>query len=102
MPPTLDDLFAGGTLVRPSDDEPNLVHLVRALATLAGVPDLNHAPATQDLVDLIGESEHYVFILLDGLGINLLRRLPDDSFLCENFRRQLNSTAVLAGKESMT
>ena len=33
----MKELFENGTLVRPSDQQPNLVHLVRAVATRAGV-----------------------------------------------------------------
>lgn len=86
------DHFARGDLIRPSHHRPNLVHLVRAVASLAGVGDIDRTGATQDLIDLIGPSDHLVFVLLDGLGMNLMRELPDGSFLASHLRRELLAT----------
>jgi hypothetical protein len=93
----LDAIFDAGTLVRPSDERPNLVHLVRAVYTLGGAPDLDHAPAVRHLLDLIRtgrarELENVVFVLLDGLGMNLIRRLPPDAFLARHLRAELSAT----------
>src|SRR5438046_2466548 len=44
MAPDLEQLFERNTLVRPSDDSRNLVHLVRALATLTGLDDIAPTP----------------------------------------------------------
>ena len=38
------------------------------------------------LADLIGPSDHLIFILLDGLGMNIIRRLPSSSFLARHVR----------------
>jgi hypothetical protein len=92
---SLDSHFADGTLVRPSDSSPNIVHLVRSLATLCGVQGYSDAQPVRDLVDTInvtGPSQHLIFILLDGLGMNLIRQLPADSFLASHLRRQINAT----------
>lgn len=93
MPTDLLELFERGVLVRPSDAQPNMVHLVRAIARVCGVSDVTVTPVTQQLIDLIGPAEHVIFVLLDGLGMNLLRRLPDDSFLLSHFARQINATS---------
>src|SRR5438552_6995676 len=91
--PTLDQLFAEQILVRPgADGRPDLVHLVRAIATLCGVEHLNPPGPTRGLIDLIGPADHIVFILIDGLGMNILRRLPREDFFQKHFRLQLNST----------
>jgi hypothetical protein len=87
----LEELFANGTLIRPSPDRANLVHLIRALATLAGVPDLEQSPPIAELVQVIGAHEHLIFVLLDGLGMNIIRRLPGDSFLCRSLKREINA-----------
>ncbi len=87
----LEELFAQGTLIRPSPDRANLVHLIRALATLAGVPDLEQTQPIAELVQLIGPHEHLIFVLLDGLGMNIIRRLPGDSFLCRSLKREINA-----------
>ncbi|MEA2735373.1 MAG: hypothetical protein QOE14_1824 [Humisphaera sp.] len=92
MPPRLDDLFSAGVLVRPSTQHPNLVHLIRALASLAGVERIERAPPVQQIIDLIGPAEHYVFVLLDGLGMNILPLLPPDSFVRRNLKRTIHST----------
>jgi hypothetical protein len=88
----LETAFADGRLIRPSDRTPNLVHLVRAIALLAGARDIDATPCTTELAEDIGPSDHLVFVLLDGLGMNLLRQLPEASFLRRNFRRELIST----------
>src|SRR5437879_5403971 len=90
--PELADLFADGTLIRPSDQNANLVHLIRALATLRGVPDLDSAPAVRELAGLIGPSQHLIFVLMDGMGMNLLPRLGADSFLATSLKREIRAT----------
>jgi hypothetical protein len=91
MPTELDRLFEQVTLVRPSDSQPNLVHLVRAIATTCGV-DLPISPAVEELKHLIGPGDHLVFVLLDGLGINVARRLPGSSFISSHIHRKLAAT----------
>ena len=89
----LEELFADGTLVRPDRRDPDLVDLVKAIATATGVRDLDTRDATHTLASLIAPaSDHLVFILLDGLGMNLLERLPPGSFLARSFRREIRST----------
>ena len=91
------EFFEKGTLVRPAPHEPSLVHLVRAMASLCGVKDLNQSPATANLMDTIGEADHLVFVLLDGLGMNLVQRLSPGSFFRMHMKRQ-----ILAGFPSTT
>src|SRR5438552_6562649 len=91
----LNKLFADGTLIRPSDRSANLVHLVRAIATLCGVPDVNNSPAVGELIkaiDVANDSQHLIFVLVDGLGMNLIRQLPEDSFLRRSLRREMHAT----------
>src|SRR5688500_9014498 len=90
--PRLEDLFTDGVLVRPATQQPNLVHLIRALASLAGVSRIDRSPPVQQLIDLIGPAERYVFVLLDGLGMNILPMLPDNSFVRRNLKLTLQST----------
>jgi hypothetical protein len=89
MSPQVVELFEKGTLIRPSPQERSLVHLVRAIAGLCGVENLNHAPATTKLMDDIGPADHLVFVLLDGLGMNLVQRLSPGSFFRTHIRRQI-------------
>jgi len=92
MQPSVEELFSSGTLVRPSDQQPNLVHLVRAIAAAAGVPDIALSAPVQALAEIIGKPNHLIFILLDGLGMNLVRRLPAESFLVSALKRELHAT----------
>ncbi len=97
MSPKLAQAFADGRLVRPSDAAPNLVHLVRAVASSAGVPDLDGAPVVQRLIELIGpRAGHLIFVLLDGLGINLVRALSasdPQSFVAKHLKLEINATS---------
>lgn len=73
--------FESSDLLRPSAASPNLVDLARALAALTGVEGLAHTTASRNLIDVIGPAEHLVFILADGLGLNLVTAMPEGSFL---------------------
>ena len=77
----LKDAFNAGALLRPSPDHLNFVDLVRAVARLCGVQELEANPGVDRLCREIGRADHYVFILIDGLGLSLLETLPKDSFL---------------------
>ena len=88
----LDAAFDKGLLVRPTDTHPNLVHLIRALATLAGVPDLDSADPVRRLTALIGAADHLVFVLLDGLGMNIVHKLPANSFIASHLRLETHAT----------
>ncbi len=92
MPPKLEHLFAESVLIRPSDVQPNLVHLIRAIYSLCGVKGLTLTPTAKQLADTIGPAENYIFILIDGLGMNIVNRLPSDSFVAKSLRGQLNAT----------
>lgn len=73
--------FDSGRIVRPSADELNFVDAVRALALLAGAPQVDPGPGVSELAGLIGEHEHYLIVLIDGMGARQLDALPGDSFL---------------------
>jgi hypothetical protein len=88
----LEAAFESGLLVRPAHDRPGLVHLVQAIAHLTGAGNNELTPPAQLLADLIGPADHLVFILLDGLGSSLVRRLPRDSFIAAHTRRELLAT----------
>src|SRR5688500_19682246 len=102
MPPRLEELFSRGVLVRPATQQPNLVHLIRALATLCGAEHIDRSPPVQQLIDLIGRAEHYVFVLLDGLGMNILPMLPDNSFVRRNLKLTLQSTCPSTTARALT
>jgi hypothetical protein len=86
--------FASGALVRPAPGEPDLVHLSRALALHAGVERFQPAGAVERrLLELMAPLGHVVFVLLDGLGMNLLERMPEESFFRRHLRRRILATS---------
>jgi hypothetical protein len=80
----LQQLFDSGALLHPLADVANLVDLTRALAVLAGADGVELTPAAARLRDTIGPAEHHVFVLVDGLGLDQIDRLPAESFLARN------------------
>lgn len=88
----LEDSFADGTLVRPTHREAGIVHLIQAIAQLTGVSGIEPSPPMNELLELIGRADHLVFVLLDGLGMSTVRRLPADSFIASHVRRELFAT----------
>lgn len=66
--------------MHPARGDANTVDLARAMAALAGAP-VACDTASQTIAGLVGAHEHYVFVLVDGLGMSLLELLPEDSFL---------------------
>jgi len=74
-----------GALLHPIDpDIPSSVDLALALGALAGAPNIptSHAKGIMAKVALGATTpEHLVFVLVDGLGCNLIEALPVDAFL---------------------
>jgi hypothetical protein len=83
--------FETGALLRPTARVPNLVDHARALAWLNGVDDLVLSSAARDLVALIGDAEHLIFVLADGLGMALLETMPPNTFLSTHLAQELRS-----------
>lgn len=83
--------FSSGVFVRPDPASANIIDLSRAIASVAGVKGLANSSATKELLDLIGAPDHIVFGLIDGLGVNLVRRMAPGSFFAYNMTRQLTT-----------
>jgi predicted AlkP superfamily pyrophosphatase or phosphodiesterase len=82
--------FDSGALIRPDSRRLNLVDLVNALALLTGVEN-SQSPGARRLADQIGPAEHIIFILVDGLGMNLVRRMGSASFIHSRLKSELLS-----------
>jgi hypothetical protein len=93
MAPALETAISSGRLILPDPAQADLVHLVRALASLTGVTSFPAHPATTSLADLIGPADHLIFVLLDGLGSNIVGRLPATSFLARHVRATIRSVS---------
>jgi len=83
--------FQRGRLVRPSAGVLNFVDLVRAVLHLAGAEGIELGRGAGELAAGIGPAEHYVLILIDGMGMDLLARLPAEGFLRSHLTGQLQS-----------
>jgi hypothetical protein len=83
----LDD----GTLLHPNEGVANSVHLAQAMACLGGATiELTSANA-RELAGRIGQHNHYVFVLVDGMGMNLIDALPHDAFLRTHLAAELRA-----------
>jgi len=83
--------FERGEFLRPSADVPNIVDLGRAVAWLAGAEGVDRSAVSREFADLIGPSDHLVFVLADGLGMSLLETLPEGAFLSAHLARELRT-----------
>ncbi len=83
--------FEAGRLTRPSAEAPNAVDLARAVASLCGAAGLELTPNAQGIAAAIGQHDHYVFVLVDGLGMNLVEREGSDEFFRAHTAMELQS-----------
>ncbi len=85
------EAFESGALVRPDYDTPNFVDLALASAKLSGASGV---PDTRNSIELsrrIGDTEHLVFVLLDGVGMNLVESMPETAFLRSHLADELQA-----------
>lgn len=83
--------FEADTLCRPDASQPNFIDLVRAVGAIAGIEDLPHSPNVIAIEDLIGQPEHLVLVLVDGLGAQHFPTLPESSWLRAHLARTIQS-----------
>ncbi|MEE8441963.1 MAG: alkaline phosphatase family protein [Spirochaetia bacterium] len=88
---TLLRAFESGVLSHPMQGETNSVELFRAMALLSGVKLFDETPTTERLSGLIGHHDHYLFVLVDGLGMNLRDRFPSGGFLESTLQHEIRS-----------
>lgn len=79
--PRLLAKFESGALRRPDAARPNVVDLAAAVWSAAGVPGLDLSPAARTIEAQLGGRDHLVFVLADGLGMQLLESMPSATFL---------------------
>ncbi len=84
----LVEAFADRVLLRPRHDLPNFVDLAGAVARVCGV-DIELTGHAEDMVDAIGTADHVVLTLADGVGMNMVEMLPEDSFLRSNLHSDI-------------
>ncbi len=87
----LDEEFAKGTLVHPLEGASNSIDLFVAAANLAGGPSIPHSDNTERLIEEIGHHDHYLFVLVDGLGMTFKDQFPKNGFFETRLHAQLHS-----------
>ncbi|MCH7800900.1 MAG: alkaline phosphatase family protein [Chloroflexi bacterium] len=85
------EAFESGALVRPDSDTPNFVDLALASAKLSGAPDVEETPNSIEIRNRIGDTDHLVFVLLDGVGMNLVESMSRSSFLRSHLTQELQA-----------
>ncbi len=93
--------FADGTLLRPDPATPNSVDLALALAALSGAP-VPRTEGAEQIARRIGDAEHLVFVLVDGLGLEAVESLPEASFLRRHLAMPLRSVFPSATASALT
>lgn len=93
------EAFDQGTLLRPMAEALNLVDLSRAVARWAGAEGLPPSPGETRAAAFIGEAQHLVLLLADGMGMNVAELLPEQAFLRQHIATSMrtvfpSSTAV--------
>ena len=79
--PDLLQAFDAGKLIRPSFTVPSVVDVASAMFQWAEVEESPVTANSHPIVDAIGDTEHLVFVIVDGLGMNLIRQMAPGSFL---------------------
>ena len=99
----LQALFDSGTFLHPLSDLPNFVDLTRVLATNAGASSrAERSNGQRQIADAIGPADHYVFVLIDGMGVSAVERLPANSFIRSHMRLQLTTIFPSATTAALT
>ncbi len=86
---SLLEALDSGSLVAPEHDRPNLVDLGRAVASLAGVGALDLSSVASDIREAIGETDHLVLVMADGVGMNMIESMPKHSFLTRHLHEEM-------------
>ena len=85
--PDLLQAFESGKLIRPSFSVPSVVDVASAIFQWAEVEASPITSNSHPIIDAIGDTEHLVFVIVDGLGINFIRQYT--SRIKRNRRRNL-------------
>lgn len=95
--------FAAGPLVRPDPTLPSTVDLARALARVGGVDDAPPGgPGEAAVRAALGQPDHLLFVLIDGLGLEQLEALPEGAFLRRHLALELRTVFPSATASAIT
>lgn len=96
---TLESGFRSGAILHPREGARNSVDLFQAIARLCGVRSIPGSEPVLEIEEAIGVHDHYLFVLVDGLGMNQLDRVAGGFFsahLSAELRSVYPSTTAVA------
>ena len=85
----LQSAFHSGRLVYPSPDRLNIVDLANSIATIGGAQGIPDSPGATTIADLVGPADHIVFVIVDGLGMNVVDSDHGANFLAAHIAIEL-------------
>ena len=88
---TLENWFSGRALLHPVSDVPSFVDLIRLFSLYSGGPEFPMTRGMNDLRSIIEPADHLVFVLVDGLGLNLTSQFPSGGFFAETLKAELRA-----------
>ena len=94
--------FERGELVRPSADVLNFVDLVRAVLALGGSEAIDVTAGVDVLRREIGAADHYLLVLVDGLGIDFVNGLPANAFMRKHLAREIQAVFLPSTATALT
>ena len=105
--PALLAAFEAGDLLRPDPDIPNFLDLSRAVGAACGVRGLTLSANARAMADRLEEHEHIVFVLADGLGLDMIEQGGDSAnvlraYLAMELRAIFPASTVVALTTLMT
>lgn len=99
---TLERDFQSGHLIQPNENELNIVDLANSLALLSGVDRVNNTHGVSVITDMIGETQHLIFVVVDGFGETLLNSLGAQSFLAQHKKLSLRTVFPTTTASALT
>ena len=88
----LEGWFSNGTLSHPLDNRhAGSMDLFRAVASLCGVQHIADSENVTRLKQQIGQSDHYLFVIIDGLGMNQENFFAPSGFFDTYFTTELRA-----------
>lgn len=94
--------------VHPFEGRVNLIEMLYALYSKVGLANFDRSDFLEKYSISIPDSKKYIFVVADGMGYNLLKRILPGSFLMQNINSILNTiyptstgtvlTSIVTGK----
>lgn len=86
----LIDFINENNLVLPNYNDVNSLDVIKCLYKRCGAP-IEDTKNIKEIDKIIPKNKHYLFILSDGTGSNLISKLRDSSVLKKNLKRNLTT-----------